>query len=78
MKLIVLNLPRNLDEHGLEKLFKVYGAVTACTLVHDDKRGASKGFGFVEMEREEDAIQAIQNLHGTKLKQSRIRVKPAT
>lgn len=77
MKLIVLSLPRNMDEHELRKLFEAHGPVTACTLVHDEKRGTSKGFGFVEMAREEDAMQAIENLHGTKLKQSRIRVKPA-
>jgi len=77
MKLKVLNLPRNMDEYDLKKLFEVHGAVTACTLVHDEKRGTSKGFGFVEMAREEDAMQAIENLHGIKLKQSRIRVKPA-
>ena len=78
MKLITLNLPRNLDQQDLEKLFEGHGPVTACTLVLDDKSGASKGFGFVEMEREEDAMAAIEKLHGTKVKQNKIRVKAAT
>ncbi len=77
MKLIVLNLPREIDEQKLENLFKVYGTVTSCTLVIDENRGVSKGFGFVEMERKEDAMQAIEKLHRTKMKQSRIRVKIA-
>jgi len=77
MKLIVLNLPRDFDEQNLENLFKVHGNVTACTLILDDKSGASKGFGFVQMEREEDARVAIGKLHGTKVKQHKIRVKPA-
>lgn len=77
MKLIALNLPRELDEQDLENLFKVHGTVTACTLVIDENRGLSKGFGFVEMEREEDAMQAIEKLHRSKMKQSRIRVKIA-
>jgi len=78
MKLIVLNLPRNFSEQDLEALFKAHGAVNACNLVMDDKTGKSKGFGFVEMALEEEAVAAIEKLHGTKIKQSRIRVKPAT
>ena len=77
MKLMALNLPRDLNERELEELFKVHGAVTACTLVLDDKSGASKGFGFVEMTREDDARIAIEKLHGTKVKKNKIRVKSA-
>lgn len=78
MKLIALNLPRDFDEQNLEKLFKVHGNVTACNLVLDDKTGTSKGFGFVEMDNEEDARVAIEALHGTKVGKNKIRVKPAT
>jgi len=78
MKLMALNLPRDFNQRDLEKLFTAHGAVTACTLVLDDKSGASKGFGFVEMELEEEAMVAIEKLHGTKIKQNKIRVKPAT
>ena len=77
MKLMALNLPRDLNEQGLENLFNVHGEVTACTLVLDDQSGASKGFGFVEMAGEEDARTAIEKLHGTTVKNNKIRVKPA-
>ncbi|MBT4933204.1 MAG: RNA-binding protein [Rhodospirillaceae bacterium] len=77
MKLIALNLPRDFDEQNLEELFKVHGNVSACNLVLDDKSGASKGFGFVEMELEEEAMVAIEKLHGTKVNKNKIRVKPA-
>ena len=77
MKLIALNLPRDFDEQNLEKLFKVHGNVTACSLILDDKSGASKGFGFVEMELDEEAMVAIEKLHGTKVNKNKIRVKPA-
>lgn len=77
MELIALNLPRDFDQQDLEKLFKVHGAVTSCTLVLDEKNGASKGFGFVEMERDEDALAAVKKLHGTKVGKNKIRVKPA-
>ncbi len=77
MKLIVLNLPRDFSENNLEELFKVHGNVTICSLVLDDKSGASKGFGFVEMELEEEAMVAIEKLHGSKVNQNKIRVKSA-
>ena len=77
MKLIVLNLPHELEESELEELFKVHGKITAFNLVSDDETGTSKGFGFVEMEREEDAMAAIEKLHGTKIQKRKIRVKPA-
>lgn len=78
MKLIALNLPRDFSEQDLEKLFHNYGKVLACDLVLDGETGASKGFGFVEMALEEEAMAAIEKLHGTKVKQNKIRVKPAT
>ncbi|MEH6404180.1 MAG: RNA-binding protein [Sneathiella sp.] len=77
MKLIILNLPFDFDEQDLEKLFKAHGTVTAFNLVSDDETGASKGFGFVEMAVEEEAMIAIEKLHGTKIKKRKIRVKPA-
>lgn len=77
MKLIVLNLPRDLSEDELAKLFKAHGNIKACDLVMDAKTGSSKGFGFVEMALEHEAEIAIKELHGSKLKKKKIRVKPA-
>jgi len=76
MKLIALNLPRDFGEQNLEKLFKVHGNVTACNLVLDDESGGSKGFGFVQMKLEEEAMVAIEKLHGTRVNKNKIRVKP--
>jgi len=77
MKLIVLNLPRDFSEDELAKLFKAHGNIRACDLVIDDKTGTSKGFGFVEMAVENEAEDAIRELHGSKLNKNKIRVKPA-
>ncbi|NKB18991.1 MAG: RNA-binding protein [Alphaproteobacteria bacterium] len=78
MKIIVLNLPRDLTEEGLAELFKEHGSIDACDLVMDANTGISKGFGFVEMPAEEEAEAAITALHGTRVNKSKIRVKPAT
>jgi RNA recognition motif-containing protein len=77
MKLIVLNLPRDLGENDLANLFKAHGTIKACDLVIDDKTGMSKGFGFVEMALESEAEIAIKELHGSKVNKNKIRVKPA-
>lgn len=78
MKIIILNLPRDLSEDGLAELFRAHGSVDSCDLVMDANTGISKGFGFVEMPAEEEAEAAIAALHGTKINKSKIRVKPAT
>lgn len=77
MKLIALNLPRDLSENDLAKMFKAHGNIQACNLVMDPHTGISKGFGFVEMALEHEAELAIKALHGTRLKKNKIRVKPA-
>ena len=77
MKLIVLNLPRDLTEGDLAELFRVHGDIAACNLVLDDRTGASKGFGFVETVSDDTAEAAIAVLHGSVLNNQKIRVKPA-
>lgn len=77
MKLIVLNLPRDFTEDALAKLFKTHGNIKACTIVMDDKTRASKGFGFVDMALEHEAVAAIEKLHGSMVGKAKIRVRPA-
>ena len=77
MKLIILNLPRDFDEDSLAKLLKAHGNIKSCDLVMDEKTGKSKGFGFVEMALEHEALAAIKELHNSKLGNKKIRVKPA-
>ena len=77
MKLIALNLPRDLSENDLAQLFRVHGDVRSCDLVMDANTGKSKGFGFVQMALDHEAEVAIKALHGTRVKRNKIRVKPA-
>jgi RNA recognition motif-containing protein len=75
MKIITLNLPRELTVSELEEMFIAYGDVKSCNIVTDDETGKSKGFGFVEMPVEREAEKAIEKLHGTKVLKEKIRVK---
>ncbi len=78
MKLIVLNLPRDFTKFDLSKLFKPFGKIKEYTLVMDEENRSSKGFGFVEMEKDTEAEEAIKALHGRKFGKKKLRVKLAT
>ena len=77
MKILIRNLPRTLSENSLNELFKEYGEIQSCSLVLDEKSGASKGFGFVEIAKVGDAKAAVQALNGKVINGNKIRVKKA-
>ena len=77
MKLIILNLARSTTKEELKVLFEEYGAVQSCDLVLDKSTGGSKGFGFVEMLKPEEAKFAIKSLNNKKVASNKIRVKKA-
>ena len=55
MKLYVGNLPWSVNDDSLKELFSVHGTVESATVITDRETGRSRGFGFVEMETEEEA-----------------------
>ena len=77
MKIIILNIQRNVEEEELQQLFTPFGAIDSCIIVMDDKTNISKGFGFIEMPNADEANKAIAELHGYKLGNQKIRVKEA-
>ncbi|WP_339842402.1 RNA-binding protein [uncultured Halopseudomonas sp.] len=75
MKLLIRNLSRTTTETEMRNLFEAHGLVQSCVLVMDKQTGGSKGFGFVEMPRHDDAKSAIKALNNLEVAGSRIRVK---
>ena len=75
MKLLVRNLDRLTTEEELEDIFGEFGEIEYCTLVLDPKSGSSKGFGFIEMPRPNEAKAAIKNLNYKTIGRNKIRVK---
>lgn len=63
-KLYVGNLSFNLNEDSLIGLFSNYGSVETAKVIIDRDTGRSKGFAFIEMSNEADAIAAIEGLNG--------------
>src|ERR1700692_1076891 len=64
-KLYVGNLPFQATEEQLSALFTQTGVTAAnVTLVRDRFSGQPRGFGFVEINNDEEAERAIQGLNG--------------
>ena len=66
-RIYVGNLGDTVDNAQLAQVFGKFGEVVDTHVVTDRDTGRSKGFGFVEMAREEDTQKAITGLNGTAL-----------
>jgi RNA recognition motif-containing protein len=64
-RLFVAGLPFETTEAELKELFTKAGVVVSATIIIDKFSGRSKGFGFVEMETQEEATNAITTLNET-------------
>ncbi|MGE5893579.1 MAG: RNA recognition motif domain-containing protein [bacterium] len=76
-KLYVGNMSFEVTEEALREVFAAVGAVASAKIITDAATGRSKGFGFVEMESEEDAAKAISDLNGKTIKDRAIVVSEA-
>lgn len=64
MSIYVGNLSYDVTQEDLNAVFAEYGQVTRVHLPMDRETGRVRGFGFVEMENEEDEEKAIEALDG--------------
>lgn len=64
-RLYVGNLSYSVSNESLEQMFAPFGTVRSAQVVQDRDTGRSKGFGFVEMDDENAARDAIKGLHET-------------
>lgn len=60
----VKDLDTEVSDAALKELFTKHGSVSSCVVMRDEK-GASKGFGFVNFDRHEDAVKAVDAINGT-------------
>ena len=67
MNIYVGNLSWNLKDQDLSDLFTPYGEVASAKIVLDKFTQRSKGFGFVEMPKDEEAQAAIAQLNGSEV-----------
>lgn len=71
------NIEWDTTEKELEELFESYGTIRSAQIIKDHASGRSKGFGFIEMEDEEAANSALQNLTGIELRGRTLKINAA-
>ncbi|XP_075384823.1 polyadenylate-binding protein 1-like [Tenrec ecaudatus] len=59
----VKNLQGDVDEQGLRDLFSQFGKMLSVKVMRDDS-GQSRGFGFINFEKHEEAEQAVKTVNG--------------
>ena len=70
------NLPWSTTEEELSDLFAAHGPVLSAKIITDRETGRSRGFAFVEMEREH-AQEAISSIDGTSFGGRNLKVNEA-
>jgi len=76
-RLYIGNLSSEVTEQDLTHNFSSVGKVVSVVIIKDRYSNQSKGFGFVEMETEEAARQAIEKFNGGELQGKTITVSEA-
>jgi RNA recognition motif-containing protein len=63
-RLYVGNLKYTVTSEQLQQIFEQFGTVSSAQVLSDRETGRSRGFGFVEMTNDDEAMAAIENLDG--------------
>jgi RNA recognition motif-containing protein len=77
MNLYVSNLDINIKNEDLQKLFSSHGEVASVEVVTDVFTEKSRGFAYIEMPNEAQALKAIDSLNSSELSNQKITVQVA-
>jgi RNA recognition motif-containing protein len=64
MSVFIGNLPYEVSQDDLKRIFEDYGTVKGVRLPTDRETGRLRGFAFVEMETDAEETKAIEELDG--------------
>lgn len=76
-KIYVGNLAFSVNDEELQQAFSSFGNVISARIVIDKMSGRSKGFGFVEIEEDAGADEAINKMNGQEIGGRPVRVSEA-
>jgi RNA recognition motif-containing protein len=77
MNIYVGNLSSDVKEEDLNELFSQHGKVSSAKVIRDMFTQESRGFGFVEMPGQAEAMKAIETLNTFELKGKKLVVNEA-
>ena len=77
MNIYVGNLPYKVRDEELRDAFEEFGEVYSAEVIVDRRSNRSKGYGFVRMDTESEANEAIDALHRSDFYGRELRVQPA-
>ncbi|GAB4093674.1 RNA recognition motif domain-containing protein [Flaviaesturariibacter terrae] len=77
MKLFVAGLPYDMDDAELTEIFEKFGPLNSAKVAIDKETGKSRGFGFVDMQNEQDGLDAIEHLKDIAFGKKQLIVKKA-
>ena len=77
MNIYIANLHSGVGNDELKALFSPFGEVKSAEIAIDVFTNQSRGFGYVEMEKEEEGKKAIEALKNTSLQDLLITVEEA-
>lgn len=78
MNIYIGNLSYRVRESDLQQVMEDYGTVESTKIITDRDTNRSKGFAFVEMTNDEEAMNAIKELNGAEYEGRTMVVKEAT
>lgn len=78
VNIFIANLDWSITSEDLKNTFSSFGPVHYAHVVYEKDTKRSKGFGYVEMENAEHAINAIEALNGMEINGRAIDVKIAS
>jgi RNA recognition motif-containing protein len=67
MNIYVGNLSNDATDVTIREAFESFGEVTSARVIKDKYNGQSRGFGFIEMPAQSQALTAINSLNGKEL-----------
>lgn len=76
-KLYVGNLAYSVRDNDLEQAFGEFGSIVSAKVMMERDTGRSKGFGFVEMGSDAEALSAIEAMNGHSLQGRALTVNEA-
>jgi hypothetical protein len=76
-KLYVGNLAYSVRDNDLEQAFGEFGSIVSAKVMMERDTGRSKGFGFVEMGTDAEALAAIEAMNGHSLQGRALTVNEA-